>query len=37
MRTLVDLIVFTLAGALILGGLWLIWNTTAEAWQEWRR
>ena len=34
---IVDAIVLVVAIALLLGGLWLLWNVTAEAWQEWKR
>jgi len=34
---IVDLIVFTIVAVLIVGGLWLLWNATAEAWKEYRQ
>ena len=34
---IVDAIILVLGISLLLGGLWLLWNATAEAWQEWKR
>ena len=35
-QVIVDAIILGLSIALLLGGLWLLWNVTAEAWREWR-
>lgn len=37
MRTVVDVIVFTVAAGLIVGGFWLLFSASSDAWQEWRR
>jgi len=34
-QVIVDTIILVVSIALLLGGLWLLWNTTAEAWREW--
>lgn len=33
---IVDLIIGILASVLLVVGLWLLWNVTIEAWDEWR-
>lgn len=33
---IVDAIVLVLGIGLMLLGLWLLWNVSAEAWNEWR-
>ena len=32
---IVDAIVLVVAVTLLLGGLWVLWNATTEAWREW--
>jgi len=34
---IVDAIILLIAGSLILGGLWLLWTATDEAFREWKR
>ena len=36
-QVIVDAIILGLSITLLLGGLWLLWNTSVEAWQEWKR
>jgi len=33
---IVDAIILLVSGALLLGGLWLLWHAGAEAFREWR-
>ena len=33
---IVDAIILVLAFSLMVLGLWLLWNVTAEAWEQWR-
>ena len=34
---MIDAIIFLIAGSLILTALWLLWQSTTQAWREWRR
>jgi hypothetical protein len=34
---ILDALILILSGALIIGGLWLLWCSTAEAWRDYRR
>lgn len=34
---IVDACILVVSGALMIVGLWLLWNTTAEALTQWRR
>lgn len=33
---IVDTLILVVALALMAGGLWLLWNATAQAWDEWK-
>lgn len=34
---MIDVLLLLAAGFLTLAGLWLLFRSTTEAWQEWRR